>query len=169
MPSSLDHRRRRLFAVPLLALPALAAAGAPLLTVTGTRLGPPAQAGRFSFDLDALQRPPQRKILTNTPWYSERSEFVGPLLRDVLEAAGVPAAAGGTLRCSALNDYRVEIPLDDARRWDVVVALLFNGRPMTVREKGPLFVIYPFDEQPQLRTSTYFSRCIWQLKSIELV
>ena len=50
----------------------------------------------------------------------------------------------------------------------MVVAHLFNGKPMSVREKGPLFVIYPFDEQPQLKTSTYFSRCIWQLKQIEI-
>ena len=35
-------------------------------------------------------------------------------------------------------------------------------------EKGPLFVMYPFDTQPALRTAVYFSRCIWQLKSIEL-
>ena len=79
------------------------------------------------------------------------------------------AADGATtLRAIALNDYRVEIPPDDARRFDVVVAHLFNGKPMSVREKGPLFVIYPFDEQPQLKTSTYFSRCIWQLKQIEI-
>ena len=39
---------------------------------------------------------------------------------------------------------------------------------MSVREKGPLFVMYPFDSQPQLRNAVYFSRCIWQLRSIEL-
>jgi hypothetical protein len=40
---------------------------------------------------------------------------------------------------------------------------------MSVREKGPLFVMYPFDEQPALRTSVYFGRCIWQLKAIEVL
>ena len=87
----------------------------------------------------------------------------------MLTAAGAGRDGSGNLRCTALNDYRVEIPLDDVRRFDVVVAHLFNGKPMSVREKGPLFVIYPFDEQPQLRTTTYFSRCIWQLKAIELL
>ena len=86
-----------------------------------------------------------------------------------LKAAGAKLDGSGNLRCTALNDYRVEIPLDDVRRYDVVVAHLLNGKPMSVREKGPLFVIYPFDEQPQLRTTTYFSRCIWQLKAIELL
>lgn len=169
-------RRRRVLALPwLLACPAAivqaAAPTAPVLTVTGARLGPPAQAGRMAFDLGALQQLGQRKIVSATPWYSSTSEFSGPLLRDVLKASGSAASADGNgrLRCTALNDYRVEIPLDDVYRFDVVVAHLFNGKPMSVREKGPLFVIYPFDEQPQLRTTTYFSRCIWQLKSIELL
>jgi hypothetical protein len=159
--------RRALLALPLLGLPAVAA-GPTLLTITGARLGPPAQGGRFAFDLAALQQLPQRKITTSTPWYKDTSEFSGPLLRDVLKAAGVPADGVTTLRAIALNDYRVEIPQDDSRRFDVVVAHLFNGKPMSVREKGPLFVIYPFDEQPQLKTSTYFSRCIWQLKQVEV-
>jgi hypothetical protein len=168
--------RRRVLALPWLlachaAIVQAATAAAPVLTVTGAGLGPPAQAGRMAFDLGALQQLDQRKIVSATPWYSNISEFTGPLLRDVLKASGAGANVNGSgrLRCTALNDYRVEIPLDDVHRFDVVVAHLFNGKPMSVREKGPLFVIYPFDEQPQLRTTTYFSRCIWQLKSIELL
>lgn len=169
----IEPRRRILLALPLLLTsPAPwaltpARAGA-LLTVSGSSLGPPAADGRAAFDLTALQQLTQRKIVTATPWYSAASEFTGPLLRDVLAAAGAPASVNGTLRCTALNDYRVEIPIDDMRRYGIVVAHLFNGRPMSVREKGPLFVIYPFDEQPQLRTSTYYNRCIWQLKAIDL-
>jgi hypothetical protein len=177
-PESRASRRRwlqRAAAWPLLLGPpshpgpARAAPGAELLTVTGARLGAPAQRGRFAFDLDALQRLPQRKVTTSTPWYKDRSEFTGPLLRDVLRAAGAATVGSGTLRCTAVNDYRVRIPVEDAKRYDVVVAHLLNGQPMSVREKGPLFVIYPFDEQPQLRNTTYFSRCIWQLRLIEVV
>ena len=164
-----DLQRRSLLSLPLRSLPAAAAPGPALLALSGPRLGPPAEGGRFAFDLAALRQLPQRKFVTSTPWYNERSEFSGPLLRDLLKAAGAPATGDGTLRCTALNDYRVEIPLEDTRRFDVVVAHLLNGKPMSVREKGPLFVIYPFDDDPQLRTTTYFSRCIWQLKAIELV
>jgi hypothetical protein len=145
-----------------------APSGAALLTVSGPRLGPPAQGGRVTFDRAALQRMAQHRVVTTTPWYSGTSEFSGPLLRDVLAAAGADVTASGNARCTALNDYRVEIPLEDVRRYDVIVAHLLNGKPMSVREKGPLFVMYPFDEQQQLRTSMYYSRCIWQLKAIEL-
>jgi hypothetical protein len=37
-----------------------------------------------------------------------------------------------------------------------------------VREKGPLVIIYPFDDQPELRSALRYSRAIWQLRSIEI-
>jgi CheY-like chemotaxis protein len=111
-PASQD--RRRALAVPLaLACTAVGAQAPALLTVSGALLGPPAQGGRFEFDLPALQQLAQRKIVTGTPWYASVSEFSGPLLRDVLKAAGAAFESGGALRCTALNDYRVEIPLGD--------------------------------------------------------
>ena len=168
------QNRRRVLALPLvLACPVTithaASSPADVLTISGPQLAAPAQGGRFTFGLAALQQLAQRTLVASTPWYKESVEFSGPLLRDVLQASGVPAQAQGNLRCTALNDYRVELPLEDARRYDVVVAHRLNGKPMSVREKGPLFVIYPFDEQPELRTTTYYNRCIWQLKAIELV
>jgi hypothetical protein len=168
-----EVKRRRVMALPLLlacpaAWPQAAASAATLLTVSGPRLGPPAKAGRVEFDRTALQKLAQHQIVTATPWYSSVSEFSGPLLRDVLAAAGASLAGNGSARCTALNDYRVEIPLEDARSYDVIIAHLFNGKPMSVREKGPLFVMYPFDRESQLRTSTYYGRCIWQLRTIEL-
>ena len=119
------------------------------------------------FDMPMLERLPQRRIVTETPWYQGVRGFTGPLLRDVLAAAGAPSAERA--RLVALNDYRVEMPLDDVRRYDVIVARLLDDKPMSVREKGPLFVMYPFDTQPQLRTSQNFGRCVWQLKAIDLL
>ena len=163
-------RRRILFAAPLAVLTTGATAldaptGAVVLTISGA-LSLPNRDGRAEFDMPMLERLPQRSIQAETPWYSAARNFSGPLLRDVLAAAG---AKGKTLRLVALNDYRVEMPFDDAQRYDVVLARQLDRKPMSVREKGPLFVMYPFDSQPQLRNAVYFSRCIWQLRSIELV
>ncbi|HLL17733.1 MAG TPA: hypothetical protein VK439_03030, partial [Rubrivivax sp.] len=77
-------------------------------------------------------------------------------------------AHGGTLRLVALNDYRVDMPFDDAQRHDVIVARLLDDKPMAVRDKGPLFVIYPFDARPELRNAIYYSRSAWQLRTIEV-
>jgi hypothetical protein len=37
---------------------------------------------------------------------------------------------------------------------------------MEVREKGPLFIIYPYDSNTALKHDTYFSRSAWQVRSI---
>jgi hypothetical protein len=162
-------RRQLVLAASLLAMTRPASAldaptGNVILTLSGT-LKSGNRNGRADFDLAMLQRLPQRSIATETPWYSGSHNFSGPLLRDVLAAAG---AQGSQARLVALNDFRVDMPLDDVQRYDVVLAHLLDGKPMSVREKGPLFVMYPFDSQPQLRNAVYFSRCAWQLRSIEL-
>ena len=141
--------------------PALALApptGPVVLTLRGRGIGTPNQAGEAVFDMAMLERLPQQRIVTETPWYSKPRSFAGPLLRDVLAAAG--AAGGERARLVALSD---------AHAHDVIVARLLDERPMSVREKGPLFVMYPFDREPQLRSSQYYSRCVWQLKAIELL
>jgi hypothetical protein len=165
----LPPTRRHLIAV----LPALAWAGwrsaeaAPdraLLTVGGS-ISRPHGESIAAFDLARLEGLPQHHIRTATPWHAGKPTFSGPLLRDILKAAG---AQGQTLRMTALNDYRVDLPADDADRFDVIVARQIDGRAMSVREKGPLFVMYPFDKHPELRNTVYFSRCIWQLRRIEV-
>lgn len=135
-----------------------------VLTLTG-QLRNPNDGTAAQFDMPMLERLPQTSFNTRTPWYAQARQFTGPLLRDVLRAAG---AHGSLLRAKALNDYRVDIPFEDAQRYDIVVARLLDGAPMPVRDRGPLFVVYPFDSSPELRNAIYYSRSAWQLRSIEV-
>lgn len=139
-------------------------AGPVVLTLRG-RISRPNAGDRADFDMAMLEALPQREFSTRTPWFSEARRFTGPLLRDVLAAAG---AQGRTAVLIALNDYRVEMPLEDAERYDVLVARLLDGRPMAVRDKGPLFVIYPFDARAELRSTVYHARSAWQLRTIDV-
>lgn len=118
-----------------------------------------------TFDMAMLEKLPQHTFTTQTPWYPKPVKFTGPLLRDVLAAAG---AKGQKLLAVALNDYKTEIPVDDSTRYDVVVARLLDDKPMPVREKGPLFIVYPFDTKPELRTEIYYNRAAWQLKALQV-
>ncbi len=118
-----------------------------------------------AFDMPMLERLPQTSFETRTPWYPNANKFTGPLLRDVLAAAG---AQGTLVRAVALNDYRVDIPFEDTQRFDVLLARLLDDKPMPVRDKGPLFIIYPFDQHTELRSALYYIRCAWQLKAIEV-
>ncbi|MDT7836810.1 hypothetical protein [Aquabacterium sp. OR-4] len=164
--------RRRLFGFATLALLrpdawALPSPTGPVLLTVSGRLR---QAGAAaSFDMAMLERLPQAHIHTHTPWYAQARRFSGPLLREVIAAAGGQLLPGGTLRARALNDYAVEIPANDALRYDIVLARLMDDKPMPVRDKGPLFIVYPFDGHRELRNAVYYSRCAWQLKSIEVL
>ena len=152
----------------LVAMPARALeapGGKVVLTVRGT-LAHPNDDGAASFDLALLQTLPQHSFTTRTPWYPRPRKFSGVLLVDLLAAAGAPA--GATIKAVALNDYRVDIPADDVTRHGAMLAWLLDDKPMAVREKGPLVVIYPFDDRAELRTAVYYSRAIWQLRTLEL-
>ncbi len=118
-----------------------------------------------ALDMKALQALPQKSFTTQTPWDQKPVAFSGPLLRDVLQLV---KARGQHLRAVALNDYRVKLPVSDAREHDVVVALQMNGQAIPVRTKGPLFIVYPFDAKKELQHKTYYERSIWQLKAIEV-
>ncbi|MBC7726676.1 MAG: hypothetical protein H7242_03540 [Microbacteriaceae bacterium] len=164
------HRRTLLglAALPLLAArPALALdlPQGPVVPSLSGRLRQPNHGAVAVFDMAMLERLPRSSFSTRTPWYTQARRFTGPLLRDVLSAAG---GHGSVIRASALNGYRVDIPLDEAQRYDMLVARLLDDKPMPVRDKGPLFIIYPFDRHASLRNALCFSRCVWQLNSIDL-
>jgi len=155
-------------ASPAAALPAdtaLEAPAGPVVLSVGGALRVTNKQGVAQFDMAMLERLPQKSFQTLTPWYPRPRKFTGPLLRDVLAAVG---ANGQTIEARALNDYRVTIPVGDVQRFDVIVARLMDDKPMALRDKGPLFIVYPFDDHSELRNSVYYGRSAWQLKSLEL-
>lgn len=143
---------------------ARAARSEPVLNVSGKIKISNSPQG-YGFTLDMLSALPQHQFHTHTPWHSGRPQFSGPLLRTVLDKV---QPQGQTLRAIGLNDYAVELPASDAADWDVIVALLQDGHPMPVRERGPLFIIYPFDDRSELRRQQYFNRSVWQLCRLEI-
>lgn len=140
-------------------------AGEPVLTITG-HIGQANAGNSATFDLAMLEKLDGRKATMETPWTTGKTEFSGPYLRAVLAAAG---ASGRKLVVRALNDYASEIPFEDAEKLDTILAVRMNGAEMSVREKGPVFLIYPFDKDKSLYNEKYFSRSVWQIREIEVV
>lgn len=136
-----------------------------VLTVTGAISDTNSPTGA-EFDLSMMAALPGRSGEMETPWTEGQTRFDGPLLRSVLDAVG---AHGKTLRITALNDYSAEVPVADATDFDTMLAIAMDGKPMSIRDKGPIFMIYPFDTNPELYNEKYFSRSVWQIKSIEVI
>ena len=168
MFSNLNRRRCLLGAAALLLVGASHALDAPkgkvILSITGNIQFKNA-SDRADFDMDMLAALPQHSFTTKTPWFKESKKFTGPLLRDVLAAAG---AQGGTLKAVALNDFKIEIPVSDTQQFPMLLARLLDDTPMPIREKGPLFIVYPFDTNTELQSARYYSRSAWQLRTLNV-
>ena len=75
------------------------------------------------------------------------------------------------MRVSALNNYIAMVPVRDFHQYDVILAMHANGQEMRIRDHGPLFIIYPFDDVPALTHELYevtMSRSIWQVNRIDI-
>jgi hypothetical protein len=147
------------------AAPLAKPAGPVVLTVRGAIANTNAD-GAAMFDLAMLDALAGRTADVETPWTKGRVAFKGPLGKALLDAVG---GSGKTLRVKALNDYTVDIPAADFVDHAVILATSKNGEPMSVREHGPIFIIYPFDREPGLYTEQYFSRSVWQVASITVL
>lgn len=149
-------------AVPAQTLPN--PSGEVVLTVTGDIALTNAD-GAALFDRAMLEAMEPVEFTTTTTWTDGPQVFRGVLLLDLLSLLGV---TGGNLRAAAVNDYAVDIPVSDAVEGGPIVAYRLNGKPMSLRDKGPLWIVYPYDSRREYRSEVIYSRSIWQLDRLEV-
>ena len=109
----------------------------------------------------------QRSFVTSTLWTTERHSFSGPPLREVLEQVGVEPSQ--PVRLVAANDYAVTFETKMIDDDYPIIANRLDGEPFSIREKGPLWVMYPFDQNPKYKTELHYSHSVWQLIELRLV
>lgn len=135
-----------------------------LLTVTG-RITEHGNPGRVELDHDALVAIGLETLITRTPWTEGEQEFTGVPAHALLEAVG---ATGSELQAFALNDYEVTIPLAELERYPVLIAMYRNGKRLSLRDMGPLWIVYPWSEFPELDNALTRRRSIWQLARLHV-
>jgi hypothetical protein len=138
--------------------------GPVILTITGNiegfGSGPVVRLDRAM--LEALGT---TELKTTTVWTSGEVVFEGVLVRDVLDALG---AQGHEAVATALNDYVATLPLQELYQYPVMLAFKMNGQYLHVRDKGPLWIVYPRDQFPELRNSMTDKKWVWQLRELEV-
>jgi hypothetical protein len=139
--------------------PQSVAAGAPILTITF----PSGEKPAVDLTMADLMAMPASTVTTVTPWHDGEQTFEGVALADLMETVDASAA---TMRVQALNGYETELPFSDLAEHDPILAYHLNGKPMSVPEKGPLFIIYGFDDKPELGSELYYGRAAWQVRSL---
>ncbi len=155
------------FVLTLFGLPAVAGglpapAGTVILEISGAIANTNAD-GKARFDRAALEAMATATLTTSTPWTKGVQQFDGFPLADLLKAVG---ATGTTIKATALNDYSAILPIEDSVAAGAFMAIRANGAPMSVRDRGPLWIVFPYDTDSRLTTDAYLNRSVWQIKEL---
>lgn len=191
------HKRKFLgAALAAASLPALAQSsarrggkggGPALLTVTGERVQPnrgPFDAVRdqlfakqkltftraHAFDHRALMALPAHRIQPTLEYDNKPHVLSGPLVVDVLRAAGVTGTEG-KLAMRAVDGYSPMLSIADAARLRFIVATHLDGEPMGLGGLGPLWAVYDADRFPEQAAKPVpdrFALCPWALFHIDV-
>ncbi len=135
----------------------------PILKVEGLISG---EKTSTVLDLTMMDKMPQTEFSTTTPWHNGVTRFSGVLLKDLLATLQV---TGTKLQIIALNDYAVGADISELVAADALLATRQNGEIMPVSDKGPVFLVFPFDSRPELQHQTYYSRAVWQIAEIDVL
>lgn len=119
-----------------------------------------------TFDMAMLEALPTEVIKTTNPWTEGKTEFKGVRFSDLLDSIG---ADSSHVLLHALDDYTVEVKNGMFSDYPIVIAYEQDGHYMSVRNLGPLWLMYPFDDYPELDTSQNRGHCVWQLIHIEIL
>ena len=156
----------RMMAIALVAMAAVVTQSAGAVTAESLRVHGSGVASETVYDADSLARLGAIAMTTKTPWTGERDvHFVGLPLAKLLGAVG---AGGDTIKASALNDYAVSFSARDAVAKDALIAFEVDGQRLSVRDKGPFWIVFPWSSRPELATEVVSGMSIWQLTDLEI-
>ena len=116
------------------------------------------------FDFDALTALDNVKVKADFPKGRQVHEFEGPLLVDVLKAAG---ATGEMVTMQALDGYAIEVSLTELEAKGAVIALKRDGVAFGIGDFGPTQIVFPRAERADLKDMTD-DNWIWSIFHISV-
>ncbi len=138
--------------------------GEVILSVTG-RITNTNGPQRADFDREMLRALGEASITTSHSWADRPTTFTGVPVARLLDAVG---AQGTKIRAVAINNYAVDLDVAELRRYPVLLAMQADGVELRLRDRGPLWIVYPRDSYRELSDESHNFKWIWQLRSLEL-
>lgn len=136
----------------------------PILSISGL-IDATNEPGVAVFDRAMIEAIGVEGFETMTPWYAAKVRFEGVSMAKLLKLVG---AKGQKITVTALNDYKTDIPVEDFQKYGAILALKRDGNYMPVSDKGPLFIVYPYDAHAELKSQKFYGRSAWQVAKIEV-
>jgi hypothetical protein len=138
--------------------------GAVILSVSGNIANTNAP-GIAQFDHALLASIGQTEFITDTHWTEGDHSFSGV---SVAALAHLVGAKGVNVHAVALNDYAIEIPLQELIDHGALLATSMDGKPLRIRDYGPIWIVFPIKQRPEIRTDRNRDFWIWQLTSLDI-
>jgi hypothetical protein len=123
------------------------------------------------FDFAALTALPAVTIRPTLEYDSKPHTLKGPLLADVMKAAGVKLTDKTTLFLRAVDGYAAQVTAAEASKYRFIVATHLDGQPMALGGLGPLWAVYDADRFPDMAAKPLparFAWCPWATYHIEV-
>ncbi|KOO15548.1 hypothetical protein AKJ18_08815 [Vibrio xuii] len=136
--------------------------GEPILWISG-KISHSNSASGIEMDEAMLQALDIGTIRTNNHVIEQVTEYSGVKLTSLLNLVG---ATGTQLKVIAWDEYVATIPIADIKAYQVLLATHESGKRMTIDDKGPFFIVFPFSDNPELKNDYYYSLSVWQVKEL---
>lgn len=137
--------------------------GKPALIISGNLLNPNV-GDEIHLSMDWLKSLPTTDFTTDTPWAEGKQDFLGVRLSVIFDALGISAKS---FSAEGLDHYKADVEVD-WNKYPVMIAYQHNGSDISIRRLGPLRIVYPFDDYPELLNDFNITSAVWQLTRIEL-
>lgn len=121
----------------------------------------------ITLDEAALAALPQVEFETATPWTLGTHRYRGPTLKSVLAQQQVDSASA--IDVAALNGYQQRVDLSLFAKVPLTLVRHQDGKPLTRRNKGPLWLLIPLSAHPEMDVSAIHNNMVWQTIRIEVV
>lgn len=123
------------------------------------------------FDFSALTALPSISIKPTLEYDGKPHTLSGPMVTEVLKAAGVATGDKAKVLLRAIDGYAAVVSMTDIRKYGFMIATHRDGQPMPLGGLGPLWAIYEadrFEDMMARKIGDRFASCPWGLYHIDV-
>ena len=135
-----------------------------LLTIRGNIEGPADKV--VELDRETLTSFESTSIIATVPWLKSPTQFTGVRINTLLKSIG---AKSNHFEAIAADDYNFTLRDLDFDKYPIIIAYEKDGEPLDARKLGPLLIMFPFDDFPELATERNQASAVWHLVEMKIL
>ncbi len=115
------------------------------------------------FDLPMLKALGSETFSVKTEWTEGTPTFTGVPLKALMDNVG---ASGSEIIATAADGYAISLPVADVDRYNVLLVYAIDGTELDHTDKGPLWIMYRWDQMTAQEIEDKSPNAVWQLQQL---